>query len=228
MIVSHSRRIVFFSFPKTGSETLRSLLAPIGEEPVLPYHSRSRLYPFYPHMPPREAEAVFRARGWDFSAYRRITVVRNPYPRLVSLYRMILEADGLWRLRRRLGLGVPDFERWLVSTRPDGRGGGGRAHQRWRRFGTWSARAWLHDAKGRPLVTDVLRLERLATDLLPLLADLGLAVPAQLPMINARPRVDWRSWYGEMTRALIARRYAWDLQTFYPEERPDELLPRAA
>ncbi|RMD88954.1 MAG: hypothetical protein D6811_13090 [Alphaproteobacteria bacterium] len=228
MIVSHSRRIIFFSFPKTGSETLRCLLAPIGEEPIVSYRQRSRLYPFYAHMSPQEAERLFRARGWDFFAYRRITVIRNPYPRLVSLYRMIAEVDRLWAVRRRFGLAVPGFSRWLAASRPDGRGGGGRRHQRWRRFGSWSARSWLHDAQGRLLVDEVLRLERLAEELPPLLRQLELPVPARLPVVNARPRVDWRSWYGAREEALVASRYAWDLEHYYPEGLANDALPLAA
>lgn len=228
MIISHSRRLIVFSFPKTGSESLRALLAPLAEEPVLPWRQRSRLCPFYPHMPPREAAAAFRARGWDFDGYRRVTVVRNPYPRLVSLYRMICEVDGLWTLRRRLGLGVPSFGRWLAGTRPDGRGGGGRPHQRWRRFGAWSARSWIHDEDGRPLVTDVLRLEHLEAELPPVLSALDLSPPQNLPVLNAREPVAWESWYGDAERALVAARYAWDLETFYRNRAPPRRHPLAA
>lgn len=226
MIVSHSRRFIVFSFPKTGSESLRALLAEYGEEPVRPWRTRSRLYPFYPHMPPVEAARVFRARGWDFGAYRRITVVRNPYPRLVSLYRMIAEVDGLWQLRRRAGLPVPSFATWLAGTRPDGRGGGGRPHQRWRRYGAWSAQSWIHDAAGRVLVTDVLRLENLTAELPPLLDSLRLPRPGSLPTVNARPRTRWQDWYGPAEAALVARRYAWDIASFYKSSTPR--WPRAS
>ena len=215
MIISHAHRFVFFSNPKTGSESLRALLEPYNEVPVRPWRETTLAQPFYPHMPPREALPVFRANGWDWEGYRRITCVRNPYPRLVSLYRMIAEVDGVWKLRARLGLGVPSFARWLAATRPEGRGGGGRSHQRWRRYGTWSAGAWTHDAHGRRLVTDTLRLERLADELPEVLADLGLPRDLSLPHVNARPATDWRGWYDGATHGLVARRYAWDLRNFH-------------
>ena len=42
MIICHSRRFIFFSNPKTGSETMRALLAPFAEEPVVAYRDRTQ------------------------------------------------------------------------------------------------------------------------------------------------------------------------------------------
>lgn len=208
MIICHSRRFIFFSNPKTGSESLRKLLEPWNEETIVPYRQRSASRVFYPHMSPAEAAGAFDAKGIPFDSYTRITCVRNPYTRLVSLYRMIAAVDGVWRLRRQIGMGQPNFAGWLHGTRPDGRGGGGRAHQRWRKYGTWSAQAW---CAGR--VTHVLRLEHLAQDLPPVLAGLGIA-PSGLPRINARPDIDLSDWYDGRTAALVATRYAQDLSDY--------------
>jgi hypothetical protein len=113
-------------------------------------------------------------------------------------------------------VGVPGFERWLLASRPHGRGGGGRRHQRWRRFGSWSARAWMQDRDGTPLVDHVLRLEHLEQELPALWRTLGMAPPASLPWCNSRPEVDWRRWYKPSSRTLVASRYAWELDHFYP------------
>ena len=210
MIISHRHKFIFFSFPKTGSESVRALLAPYNEVPILPWRDCGVRTPFYPHMPPEEVANAFAAKQWDFEAYRRITCTRNPYPRLVSLYRMICQVDGIWRLGARFGM-RPGFERWLAHTRPDGTGGGGRAHQRWRRYGTWSAQRWSRDAGGRNLITDMLQLET-ANDTLPkLLQDLGLP-PAALPRLNHRPATDWAVWFNQRTSGLVAQRYAWDME----------------
>ena len=142
------------------------------------------------------------------------TCVRNPYPRLVSLYRMIADVDGVWRLRRRMGLGQTRFSQWLHETQPFGTGGGGRRHQRWRRYGTYSAQAWTTNTDGERLVTDILRLEHLADELPALLADLNLPLRAELSHVNARIKTDWRAWYSPQTSALVANRYAWDLRRF--------------
>lgn len=214
MIISHTHRFIFFSNPKTGSESVRALLAPLNEEPVGPWRDRTTRHPFYAHMSPAEAQQSFADKNWPFEAYRRITCVRNPYPRLVSLYRMIADVDGVWALRRKMGLGQTSFARWLRDTQPLGPGGGGRMHQRWRRFGTWSAQAWTTDAKGTSLVTDILRLEHLETELPALLAQMNLPVASIIGHVNARPKTDWRRWYSTHSHALVAERYAWDLKRF--------------
>lgn len=214
MIISHTHRFIFFSNPKTGSESVRALLAPLNEEPIGAWRDRTLHHPFYAHMSPAEAQKSFVDKRWPFSDYRRITCVRNPYPRLVSLYRMIAEVDGLWRLRRRLGLGQPGFAAWLRDVQPSGSGGGGRLHQRWRRFGAWSAQSWTTDDTGRRLVTDILRLEHLETELPALLADMRLPVGPTVPHKNSRPPTDWAQWYSARSHALVAQRYAWDLERF--------------
>lgn len=210
MIICHSRRFILFSAPKTGSESLRAGLAPLAEVPVRPWRQTRPDAPFYPHMPPAAAAAVFAARGWDFAAYRRVTVIRDPFARLVSLYRMIAAVDGVWQARRRAGLGTPSFARWLAQTRSDGRGGGGRRHQRWRRHGAWSAWHWSHDAAGRPLVTDLIPLDRLDDAWPGLCADLDLP-PRPLPYLNARRGAGVPLPYDADSAALVAARYAWDI-----------------
>lgn len=210
MIICHSRRFILFSCPKTGSESLRAALAPWAEEPVRPWRQTSAAMPFHPHMPPVALAAVFAVQGRDLSAYRRVSVIRDPFRRMVSLYRMIAAVDGVWRARRRLGLHDPGFADWLAGTRPDGRGGGGRRHQRWRRYGAWSAWAWGHDLAGRPLITDWLRLDRLAQDWPDLMRDLDLP-PDPPPHLNARPALDWQAFYDADSHATVAARYAWDI-----------------
>lgn len=214
MIISHTHRFIFFSNPKTGSESLRAFLSPLNEEPIGAWRDRTTQHPFYAHMSPAEAQISFAAKRWPFDDYRRITCVRNPYPRLVSLYRMIADVDGVWKLRRKMGLGQISFARWLHGVEAYGAGGGGRVHQRWRRYGTWSAQAWTTDAQGARLVTDILRLEHLDTELPALLDDMNLPLASRLTHKNARPATDWTTWYSPRARALVAKRYAWDLQRF--------------
>ena len=208
MIICHSRRFVVFSNPKTGSETLRHIFAPWNEETIVPYRDRTPLTPYYPHMSPAELAAEFATRGSNLDAYMRISVVRNPFARLVSLYRMIGTVDRVWRLRRSCGLGLPDFGRWVQSTAPNGRGGGGREHQRWRRFGTWSAQAWCGD-----LVTHTIRTEHMASDLAPILSALGIA-PSGMPRLNAQGDLDLADWYTPDLIQTVSCRYSSDLARF--------------
>ena len=215
MIISHSRRFVFFCAPKTGSESLRVLLSDQCEEEVASdYRFRTRARPLYPHISPIEAKAVFLDRGWPWDKYQRYSMVRNPYPRLFSLYSMICRVDRRWYWRRRVGLSLPSFSNWLRQTQTCGRGGGGKLHQRWRRFGTWSAYNWGHGPGGEPLLSKFLRLEHFDTDFRPIAAEIGLGNNPVLPCINKGNGDFWHEAYAETEVALVARRYAWDLENF--------------
>lgn len=215
MIVSHSKRFVFFSFPKTGSESVREMLADLNEETVTPYREATAQNPFYSHMSPAEAQAAFAARGRDLTDYMTFTVTRNPFARLVSIYEMVMAVDGLEKLKRRVGLPQKSFSVWLAGTQPDGPGGGGRPHQRWRKFGTWSTQAWISDDQGNCLVDHVLRLEHLVEELPPVLDKLGLPAPRKIVHKNKRVSTDWRKYYDETAQRCIEDRYGTDLQRYH-------------
>jgi sulfotransferase famil protein len=210
MIISHSHRLIFFSNPKTGSESLRQVLEPLAEEIVLPYRQTSRAQPFYPHMPPGALRREFIRRGWEFARYRRLTCVRDPFARLVSLYEMIRAVDRL----HRLGLPMRKFPRWLAGTRPGGRGGGGWRHQRWRQYGSWSIGNWAYRRDGTPLVDYIIRLEDLTQDWPALARKLDLPDLPALGHHNRRLNRDYRSYYSPATLRLVNRRYAFDLTHF--------------
>ena len=208
MIISHSHKFVLFCNPGTGTAPLLRLLSPWQQEPILEFGQRSTAQPFYHLMSPSEAAWTFDGLGYDFLAYRRITLVRNPFTRLPALYQRIAETDALWRIRRRTGVGQPSFGRWLNSIRADGRGAGGRAQDRWRRFGTWSLAAW-----GAGLITDVLRSEALVRDLEPLLDTLGLN-PGPLPIVASEPVAAWPVAFDNQTLKLMADRYGAEIETY--------------
>lgn len=211
MIISHRHSLILFSNPRTGSETVRAVFEPWADEPIVPFRNATPQTPFYPHMTPRECHVAFRERGLDFWSYRRITFVRNPYARLVSLYRMIADVDPVWRLRQGIGIGPPDFARWIKATKPAGRGGGGARHQKWRQYGTWRLSEWCAD-----FVDEVYRTEELANVLPRLGTDYGIRI-TDVPRLNARPRVRWQALYTAELSALVAERYHDEMQRFsYP------------
>lgn len=184
------------------------MLTPWSEETITPYRQMPRAGPFYPHMSPAEAAAAFARQDRDLRDYTTLTCVRNPFDRLVSLYRMIAEVDGIWQMRRSFGIGIPSFDSWVRASRPDGRGGGGRAHQRWRRYGTWSAEHW---CAGR--IDHVIRLEHLKTDLEPALNAIGIS-PSRAPHLNGRGPVETSRWYDASLIKVVSDRYAFDLDRF--------------
>lgn len=208
MIVNHSLRFVFFVNPMTGSGRLWRALLPLAEEEVAVFRARSGPEDLYRAMPPAEARRALATRGIDLGSYRSLTLVRDPFARLPDVYRRIAATDPAWRRRRDAGLGDPPFCDWVRTTSPRGRGAGGRAHEVWRRFGTWSAAVW-----SGGVVDHVLPVEHLDDTLPPLLSLLGLP-PVDLPPSATPPPGDWRTSYDAETAALVARRYRADLARF--------------
>ena len=77
MRISHRARLVYFSIPKTASESVRAFLDPLADVPVVKYGHTTVQSPFYSHMRPIEAREAFAARSWPFEEYFRFVTVRN-------------------------------------------------------------------------------------------------------------------------------------------------------
>jgi hypothetical protein len=217
MRISHRYKFVFFANPKTASESVRALLTPLADVEDVAFPATTPAFPFYSHMRPIEARDAFARLGWPFDSYYRFTFVRNPWTRLASLYRMIKSGDPAFRL---------SFRDWLRSSRPDGTGGGGDDRARWRKYGTYSLRAFAGDETGKLLVDDVFRMEDI--DALPdVLRRRGLPLPdgIRLPHANASrgTLLDLRRLYSPHLIALVAERYAEEIERFgytFPEVQP--------
>ncbi|MEM1111198.1 MAG: sulfotransferase family 2 domain-containing protein [Pseudomonadota bacterium] len=209
MRISHKHRFVFFALPKAGSSSVRQLLEPWADlhAPKNFFH-RSEENPFYPHITPKEAKPLFLARGWDFDAYRKFALTRNPWDRAVSLYRHVKQADPT----------TPEFKQWLRTTEARGRGGGGGPWERWRQYGAWSATYFLSDRNDECLVDHTIRLEDIESELLPYLRSLGISVAEDCSVPHANTRghgEDYRPWYDQESAGWISRRYRDDIERWH-------------
>lgn len=214
MLISHTHRLVCFSNPKTGSESLRLFLSPLSELEIFPYRQRHRSLGFYPHVAPFEAARLFEEQGWDFASYRKISFVRDPFARLVSLYQMIGRVDRLTRLCQGLPLGQRNFSRWVHGISLDGRGGGGWPHQRWRRFGTYAYRHWAPVVNGVNSVDFTIRLEDVATEVPALIKALDLPLEGTFPFENRGGLANLAAYYDPELCGYVADLYADDLAKF--------------
>lgn len=113
-IETSNHRLLFIHIPKTGGSSIEEAMHVIG-----PLRMRTKAIPVSLRVPPehfRYADYV-ALLGRDFFSYA-FAVVRNPYDRLESEYRMrsILASQGLWGT-------LPEFSVWLEgvleSTRRD-------------------------------------------------------------------------------------------------------------
>lgn len=145
---------------------------------------------YYNHMP---AAAIRRAMGEEsFDAYRKVTSVRNPWDRELSLY--------FWRYRdsaRR-----PSFEQYVRAPR----------------FRPTRKTFEIYSIDGHVVADVVLRYESLERDFAAFVKTLGVNGPLQLPRAKSgvRPETsrDYRSFYSNKTRQIIKRRYAREIEAF--------------
>ncbi len=217
MRISHRHRFVFFASPKTGSRSVRRLLDASAEIHGLPAEELTEDFPFYNHIRPVELRDIFASRGWDFDAYFKFVMVRNPWSRLVSLYEMYAFREGgqLSRLRTRAKR-HQGFRAWVPTVDPEGRRTVGPGLEKGViRFGALSYVAFTGDEDGRPLVDEVIKLEEIESRLPPLLERLGVPVPSRIPRTGrGRYRGDYRNYYDDATRELVGTLYEEDIERF--------------
>ncbi len=216
MRISHQNRFVFFASPKTGSRSVRKLLDAYAEIHGRPADELTADFPFYNHMRPVELRDVFEARGWDFDAYFKFVMVRNPWSRLVSLYEMFAFREGgqLSRLRRR-ATRHQGFRAWLRTLDPGGREAKPGSEKSVIRVGALSYVRFTGDEDGRPLVDEVIKLEEIESRLPPVLERLGVSLPQRVPQTGrGRYSGRYRAYYDDETRDLVEALYREDIERF--------------
>jgi hypothetical protein len=155
-----------------------------------------------------------------FPDLRSFTVVRNPFDRLVSLYEYARMPESYHHSVKdpqgaRFGshrdyalLRNASFDE-CVDLLIGNRLRNGAPHVMWRPQTTW-----LVDQSGRLLVDYVARFESLSTDLRQICEKLEISLP-DLAQMNASPRErDYRPYYNDFTRRVVAAYYQTDCERF--------------
>lgn len=226
MRLSHTHEFIFFSNPKTGSESVRKLLDPYSDVAGVPMWQRTEEQPFYTHIKPVEVREILNERGFDYDEYFTFTFVRNPWARMVSLYEMIFGDRREYGLTGRLPKLVRNalrihpspagFRKWLRSVRPYGPGAGGPSDQRWRVYGTYNIQHYAGDGEGNLIVDQIIRLEDINIALPRLLSEIGLPESAgrSVPRVNSRRHATYETYYDDDAIELVRRRYEYEIERF--------------
>lgn len=207
MRISHKYKFIFFSNPKSGSESLREILNPFSDIKDCLYKEKTDENPFYSHITPKEVLEIFEQKGWDYESYYKFICVRNPYSKLVSLYEMIYRR---WPIK-------PPFSFWLKSIKTDGTGGGGKKHERWRKYGAYALENIIFDNKSNMLVDEVLKLENLSKDLPVVLNKIGIENPHKIEIIKKNTKKKKKKifeYYNDDLIELVKNKYAWEIDEF--------------
>lgn len=204
MLISDRHQFVFVHVRKAAGTSLRTLLGPSA----LPHrHPRWRRigsaiglirdyrhFAFRPHEPLATAQRILPEER--YRAYLKCAFVRNPWARLLSEYRYILDHPEHHRHRKVNALGSLDAFIDYQARRPD-------AHQHRQVSGIDGQCGLDFIGKVESFEADVQRLcERL---------QLPCTIPERL---NATAPVDYRDAFSDQARERVAQLWARDIEWF--------------
>ena len=218
MLVSHRHKFILFQDPLGTCPWMERVLQPWLDQPVASKPDKSSALTLSNGMSPTEAERAFDKMGLPFREYTRIAMIRNPYAKMAQLYYRICVTDPVWRLRHHVGLELPEFGRWLRSTKTKGVGAGYPTSASWRKYGAWSAETWCSNR-----ITHTVRVNHAVEDLKPIFAGIGLAPAFGNRECHELGDLRLTRLYNAESSALIRDRYASDLRLY--QEDPVQLRP---
>jgi hypothetical protein len=213
MLISHSHRFIFFHVAKTAGLSVREALMPYTEEPTQfkikrpPCLKDGKPNPFYTVwdallLHAKASDAQKELPPEIFERYYKFAFVRNPWDWQVSMYHFILSEPN--HSRQQLVKSLGSFERyleWVIATsHPFPKGA------------TKLQREAITDCAGNLLVDFVGRYETLAQDFYHVCRTLNITT--QLPHVNKSAHCDYRDYYTERTRQMVAEHFAGDIDLF--------------
>lgn len=193
--ISDDLRCIFIHIPKAAGTSIKQALHLAGQgHPTWQYFAQA-----YPDK---------------WKAYRKFTVIRNPWDRVVSAYVYARMKESYWHGENTFlhpdypllkDKSFEDCCRMLEEDRNS------LTHESWHAQYLWMAD--VVDGKASPMVDVILRYENLDADFARLAALLDTR-ECRLPHINKTERVAYRDYYDDSTRAIISRVYQADVELF--------------
>jgi len=194
MLLSDSKKFIFVHLYKNGGNSVRVALRSYRDRPtfVTRLFSKINLINFPKHRSALDTRQEFPQKWEDYFTF---AFVRNPWSWQVSLYHYMKQRE--YHRQHDVITSLDSFETYL-DRRIDG-------HVRLQQ-------EFLTDEAGNLIVDYVGRLERMNKDF-QVICD-RIDVEATLPHKNKSSHSDYRSYYSDRTRELVAQHYAADIDRF--------------
>lgn len=198
-IISHKYKFVYVGIPKTATRSFMDAFAAGGQA----------IYDSEWYESPADYVRVLAM----YPDYYKFTFTRNPWARAVSCYNSKIKDAVLGKQARIMcfynglspQMSFKDFARWLNTEE----GSDAQADRHW-----LSQHILLTGADEKPFCAFTGKYETLEKDLENVCAKLGMPPVTLAQKGHISENRDYRSYYDEETKALIARRYARDIELY--------------
>lgn len=213
MILSHTHRFIFIHVAKTAGMSVREALEPFSAEPEKFGMRRpakmiqERVNPLYKIwetllLHAKASDAKRELPPEIFDRYFKFVFVRNPWDWMVSMYHFVLREPEAARHDEVKALGSFDaWVEWALSTpNPFPKGVTGVQSD------------MITDSDGNLLVDFIGAYESLAEDFDEVARIVG--IQARLPHRNQSVHKDYRTYYNDGTRTLVADFFRPDIERF--------------
>jgi hypothetical protein len=186
VIISGDRKFIFIHVPKTGGLSIRRFLQASSSD------VRDI---FFWHVPAKHAKKVIH--GWE--SYFRFGFVRNPWEVQVSMYNYILGMGNQhpeWQEVERCSNFRTYIDRYMRNN--------------WENGNLITQSDMLFDDQDYCLVSLIGRFDTFTEDFEKACREMGIAM-ADLPWLNRSEHGEYRSYYDENAKSLVAKIYSRDL-----------------
>ena len=213
MLISYSHRFIFIHVGKSAGMSIRNALLPFHTEPEKfkirrpPRMKGDQPNPMYTVwetllLHPKCSDLKHELPAEIFDGFHKFGFVRNPWDHLVSIYHFMLSDQAIPRHAEVKALqGFAAFVQWTIDqAAPFPKGI------------TKHQADMLTDRDGTLLVDFVGHYESLQKDFDRVCRHVG--VEAALPHLNRSQHRDYRAYYDDHTRALVAEHFRPDIQLF--------------
>ncbi|HEX3109804.1 MAG TPA: sulfotransferase family 2 domain-containing protein [Thermoanaerobaculia bacterium] len=188
MLLSLRHKFIFIHIYKAAGTSVTHALRPFTREPWW----RRRAVPRLPdHITAAELREII---GDLFDRCFKFTFVRNPWDWQVSLYHYMQQTRKHPQHRLVSAMTFDDYIRWRVTEDKH------------------LQKEFVTDAGGKTIVDFVGRFENLEDDFAVACAKIGIS--ATLPHTNRSRHADYRTYYDDVTRELVASHFREDIEMF--------------
>jgi hypothetical protein len=197
--ISHKYKFVFLANRRCASHSIRALLDSFSDvKGLYPPVTKEQfdVHPFWDHMTATSLRKQFEIHGWDWGAYTKFAMIRNPWDRVVSHYLRALEKKES-HLHLHAARAI-NFTTFLADQEVQAI----LAKQRLIPF----------SPEGEVLVNRLFRVEDMDVELPKFFVEIGVPIDATIPQLSSTQHGHYSAYYNDDARGIVAEIYRDDIR----------------